>query len=49
MIAEENARKPLSDNAIANLLKEEGLMWHDARSRNIVNRYIFLPLLSEKS
>ncbi|BCT90065.1 RNA polymerase factor sigma-54 [Acinetobacter variabilis] len=25
MIAEENARKPLSDNAIANLLKEEGI------------------------
>ncbi len=25
LIAEENPRKPLSDNAIANLLKEEGI------------------------
>ena len=49
MVAAENPRKPLSDNAIANLLKDEGLMWRAERWRNIVNRYILHHRLREKS
>lgn len=47
MIAEENARKPLSDNAIANLLKEEGIVV----ARRTVAKYresLHIPSSSER-
>lgn len=47
MIAEENARKPLSDNAIANLLKEEGI---DVARRTVAKyrESLHIPSSSER-
>jgi spore coat polysaccharide biosynthesis protein SpsF (cytidylyltransferase family) len=49
LVSNENPRKPLSDNAIAEMLKNEGIEVAREQSQNIVNRYIFLHLLKEKS
>lgn len=47
MIAEENARKPLSDNAIANLLKEQGI---DVARRTVAKyrESLHIPSSSER-
>ena len=47
MIAEENARKPLSDNAIAELLKEEGI---DVARRTVAKyrESLHIPSSSER-
>ncbi|WP_336931282.1 RNA polymerase factor sigma-54 [Acinetobacter tandoii] len=47
MIAEENARKPLSDNAIANMLKEEGI---DVARRTVAKyrESLHIPSSSER-
>jgi hypothetical protein len=49
LVSNENPRKPLSDNAIAEMLKKKGLRLLVEQSQNIENRYIFLHLLKEKS
>jgi len=49
LVANENPRKPLSDNVIATLLKDEGIEVARRTLQNIENRYIFLRRLKEKS
>ena len=47
LIAEENARKPLSDNAIANLLKDDGI---DVARRTVAKyrESLHIPSSSER-